>query len=95
MDFVFVDELTMPQDIIVSIAHRMLAKLGHTDTIWWWQHLALRTGDLVSRWLILMQLCANYVLTPTHWRVAIFLFVLMIWKLRIVQRDMAMLGSSL
>jgi hypothetical protein len=38
---------------------------------------------------------ANYVLTPIHWRVAIFLFVLMIWKLRIVQRDMAMLGSSL
>jgi hypothetical protein len=65
----------MPQDIIVSIAHSMLANLGHKDTIWWCQQLALRTGDLVSRWLILMQLCAKYVLTLIHWRVAIFLFV--------------------
>ncbi len=32
---------------------------------------------------------------PTHWHVAMFLFVLLTWKIRIVQRDMAMLGSSL
>ncbi len=95
MEFVSADELMMPQAIIYSIAHNMLANLGNKDTSWWCQHLALRTGDLVSRWLILMQLCATNVLTPIHWHIAIFLFVLLTWKLRIVQLDMAMLGSSL
>jgi hypothetical protein len=80
MDFVAVDELTMPQDIIVSIAHSMLANLGHKDTIWWCQPLALRTGDLVFQWLILMQICANNVLTPIHWRMAVFFFILMTWN---------------
>ncbi len=52
-------------------------------------------GDLVSRWLMLMQLCAkNNGLTPVPWRVTIFLFVPMTWKLRIVLLDMAMLESS-
>jgi hypothetical protein len=72
MEIVSVDELTMPENIIDSTQYAgkswaqgnnlLVSALGFENR---------RLG------LLVVELCANNVLTPIHWRVAIFLFVLM------------------